>query len=414
MRILVLSRAFPLPLNSGEKIRTYYVLRELSKRHKVTLITLFHRRSELDYLGDLKQICQEVYPFKLKFLKKISAAKVIFSKYPWEVIAYYNKEAKSQIKELLHSQDFDLIWVNFLSMTTYLDHNSISQTTIILDQHNADQLVWGKYALESDNIAMRLFAKLNLKRITSFQREVANLLNVVVSVSEEDASFMRNQLPADIAVWTVPNGVDINYFQPSNANNEAGNIILFCGSMDTVMNVDAVLQFAKKVFPLVREKVPDSEFWVVGRNPAKQVHHLARQGFIKVTGTVEDVRPYYDKAKVFVAPFKFGGGTKLKILEAMAMKVPVVSTSLGSQGIDVTDGEQLFIRDNIEEFAEAVIKLLEDEKERNKLINNGRRLVEERYSWSSIVETLEPKLLQLVNERGLSKGRDFPICPRMA
>lgn len=407
MRILVLSRNFPMPLNSGDKIRTYHILRELSKAHKLTLVSIVQENVELEYLGELNQICHEIYPFKLKLSKKISAAKVMFSNYPWEVIAFYKKEVKAKIRELLTSDHFDIVWVNFLSMAVYLDHDLASRSIIILDQHNADQLIWRKYALESDNIAMRRFAGLNLKRIASFQRQLANLLNVVISVSEEDASFMRKQLPADIAVWTVPNGVDINYFQRSNANNEAGNIILFCGSMDTHMNVDAVLQFAKKVLPLVREKVPDSEFWVVGRNPIKQIRNLAKQSFIKVTGTVEDVRAYYDKAKIFAAPLRFGGGTKLKILEAMAMKVPVVSSSVGTQGIDVTDGEQVVIRDNIEEFADAVIKLLRDEKERGKFINSGRRLVEDKYSWSGIVETLEPKLLQLMNERGLSKGRDL-------
>ena len=402
MRILVLSRAFPMPLNSGEKIRTYYVLRELSKRHEVTLITLFHQRSELDYLEGLKQICQEVYPFKLKLLKKISAAKVIFSKYPWEVIAFYKKEVKAKIRQLLSSHDFDIVWVNFLSMAVYLDHDLASRSIIILDQHNADQLVWRKYALESDNIAMRLFAGLNLKRVTSFQRKVANVVSVVVSVSEEDATFTRNQLPADIAVWTVPNGIDIEYFQPSSGDHKDKSVIMFCGSMDTVMNVDAVLQFAREVFPLVREKVPDSEFWIVGRNPPKQVHHLSRRGFIKVTATVEDVRPYYDKAKVFVAPFKFGGGTKLKILEAMAMKVPIVSTSVGCQGIDVMNNAHLVVEDDMERFAKTVTDLLMDERRRAELAKEARKLVEEKYSWISIMKNLESKLMKLVNQRGLT------------
>ncbi|MBT9148490.1 MAG: GDP-mannose-dependent monoacylated alpha-(1-6)-phosphatidylinositol monomannoside mannosyltransferase [Syntrophomonadaceae bacterium] len=297
-------------------------------------------------------------------------------------------------------------------MAVYLDHDLTSRSIIILDQHNADELVWRKYAQESDNIAMRLFATLNLKRLRKFQREVANLLNVVVSVSEEDASFMRNQLPADIAVWTVPNGVDINYFQPLNPNDKKANVLMLCASMETIMNIDAALRFAKEVLPLVKKKMPASEFWIVGKDPVKPIRNLAKRDDIKVTGTVEDVRPYYEKAKVFVAPFRFGGGTKLKILEAMAMEVPVVSTSHGCQGINAIDGMHLLIRDNIEEFAEAVIKLLEDEKERNKLINNGRRLVEERYSWSSIVETLEPKLMKLVNERGLSKGERFSHLPQ--
>ena len=397
----MLSRIFPMPLDSGDKIRVYHVLRELSKRHEIDLLVLVRQDVELEYLGELKQICREVYPFKLKFSKKISAAKSTFSKYPWDAVAFYNKELKHKVNDLLSSEDFDIIWIHFLSMAINIDFNLVREGVVILDQHNADELFWRKIFQDSNNFGIRLFARQNLNKLRKFQMEIIDSFNAILCVSDEDAKFMKEQVPAHIKILTVPNGVDLDYFQPSNANNKERNITMFCGSMDTLMNVEAVLQFANEIFPLVREKIPDSEFWVVGRNPVKQVRDLVKQEHIKVTGSVEDIRPYYDKAKVFVAPFKLGGGTKLKILEAMAMKVPIVSTSVGCQGIDVINGVHLIIEDDMKRFAEAIRSLLLDEDRRNKVAINGRKLVEEKYSWEGIMENIEPKLTQLVREKEL-------------
>ena len=399
MRILVLCRDFPLPLTSGEKIRCYHILKELARYHEISLISLVHRDSELQHVEELKVICKNVYPFRFKFSKKLSAFRMMFSARPWEVLAYYDKEIKFKIGDIIKSQHFDVIWVNFLSMANYLDSDMMLKSIFVLDQHDADELVWQNYVRASKNVFMQIFAGLNLQKVKIFQKKIFNYFSAISCVSVSDADFMKDHVPANIQTWVVPNGVDLDYFKPNNDERQKTNIILLCAAMDVFMNVDAALRFAREIFPIIKEQIPDSEFWIVGRDPTKRVRSLAKEGSIKVTGSVEDVRPYYRQARVVAAPYKFGGGTKLKILEAMAMNLPVVSTTIGCQGMDVGGLESVVVRDDMKEFAQAVIDILKAESthERN-FGNDSRRYVEEKYGWNNIVKNLDLNLLKLLKQ----------------
>ena len=255
---------------------------------------------------------------------------------------------------------------------------------VVHDQHNADERFWETYARKGWPW-VRLFAKINLWQLRKFQASALKQVDVIMSVSKEDADFTRTRLPNPTTqVWVVPNGVDTECPRPEDTT-ERKNRIIFCGSMDVLMNIDAVEWFARQIFPKVREAVPDAEFWIVGRNPVPKVRALASLPGVRVTGQVEDVRPYYAKAKVAVAPFRYGGGTKLKVLEAMVLGVPVVATPVGCQGIEATPGKHLFKEDSKESFTERVITLLQDENLRKRMATEARRLVEERYSWHAIM-----------------------------
>jgi glycosyltransferase involved in cell wall biosynthesis len=210
---------------------------------------------------------------------------------------------------------------------------------------------------------------------------------------------MRERVPNYCHVWIAPHGVDIEYFQPTSAWENKSNIIIFCGSMNVTMNVDAALRSAQKIFPIVRNAVPDAEFWIVGRNPDRRVLKIAGLEGITVTGTVEDVKPYYEKAKVAVAPFRYGGGIKVKILEAMAMGVPVVSTDVSCFGLEVTPGKHILTANDDEAFAKQVVLLLKDSSLWKKLSDEGRLLVKQKYVWRSIVEEVVAHLENLVAEK---------------
>lgn len=175
--------------------------------------------------------------------------------------------------------------------------------------------------------------------------------------------------------------------------------------MDITMNMDAVARFAKDIFPFVRRSVPDAEFWIVGRNPGTTVRRLESVAGIRVTGSVSDVRPYYEKARVAIAPFRYGGGTKLKVLEAMAVGVPVVATKVGSQGIEAVPGQHLFIEDKSEEFAQRVIDLLRNSDLWRTMSVAARRLVEPKYSWTSIMSDAGRRLEMLVEDELKEGGR---------
>jgi len=387
MRILMLSPTLPWPLNMGSKIRVYHVLRELAQAgHEVTLLALADEPYTTEDLVDLGAHCQELRVISVKNRPRLKAAlKSLISCKSYGVAKFESREFKQIVAQALQ-KDYNILWVHFMEILVYVAQSHIREKRplVVLDQHNADERFWEKYASEGWPW-IRLFAKINLWRLRKVQASLLKRVDVILSVSKEDADFTRTQLanPAT-QVWVVPNGVDTESFRPLNTT-ERKNRIIFCGTMDVLMNIDAVEWFARRMFPKVRKAVPDAEFWIVGRNPAPKVKVLASLPGVRVTGQVEDVRPYYAKTKVAVAPFRYGGGTKLKVLEAMALGVPVVATSVGCQGIDVTPEKHLFKEDNEEAFTQRVVSLLKNENLRRRMAVKARRLVEERYSWNAIM-----------------------------
>jgi len=226
--------------------------------------------------------------------------------------------------------------------------------------------------------------------------------DAILCVASEDLQKTAEYVDSRTSLWLVPNGVDIDYFRPVSQPDpqERTLTLVFGASMDVAMNQDAVHWFAASILPRIKQQVPDVQFWIVGRDPPATVRSLAEREGITVTGTVPDVRDYYRQAAVFVVPLRAGGGTKLKTLEAMAMGLPIVSTTVGAQGLDVESGRHLYIADNPKVFAAYVIELLED---RNKAVQMGgeaRRLVEQQYSWTSIVGEVDRKLTDLLHKRG--------------
>ena len=398
----MLSPTLPWPLNMGSRIRIYHVLRELARiGHEVTLFTLAHEPYDSDDLEPLKTYCRELLVIPIKNRPRLHAAiKSIISRKPYRVAKFESQKFRQAVAQAFQ-EDYDILWAHFMETLAYVlqSHARGKRPIVVLDQHNADERFWETYAREGSPW-IRLFAKINLWQLRGIQASLLKLVDVILSASKEEADFARTRLlNSTTQVWVVPNGVDIESFR-SLDTTECKNRIIFCGSMDVFMNIDAVNWFACRVFPRVREAVSGAEFWIVGRNPAPKVKALASLPGVRVTGQVEDVRPYYAKAKVAVAPFRYGGGTKLKVLEAMALGVPVVATSVGCQGIDVTPGKHLFKEGNEEAFAQRVVSLLQDECLRRQMAKEARRLVEERYSWHAIVSDAIKRLEWMVKEQG--------------
>jgi glycosyltransferase involved in cell wall biosynthesis len=194
----------------------------------------------------------------------------------------------------------------------------------------------------------------------------------------------------------IPTGVDLEYFRPEPGNEQPYTLV-FTGAMDWLANQDAICYFVDEILPLVREQVPETDLWVVGRNPSERVRSLAeKKNGITVTGEVEDVRPYVRDAAVYIVPLRVGGGTRLKIFEAMAMGKAVVSTSIGAEGLPVRDGENILLADERQDFAQKIVNLLRDPATRNRLGQAGRRLVESEYSWRAVAGRFDSMLQRVV------------------
>ena len=221
----------------------------------------------------------------------------------------------------------------------------------------------------------------------------------VITMSKVDARLLRSRLPRHPCITDVPNGADTDYYRFSPRLAE-GNDLLFVGNFDHSPNVDGVRFFLREVFPLVKASVPEARLFIVGPGPYHSLEEVASNPSVIPTGFVEDTRAYMERCTVFVAPILAGGGTRVKILEAMSAGIPVVSTTLGAEGLDVTPGTHLLIGDTARAFAEAVIRLLHNPDMRQRLRSNARSLVETHYSWTVIGERLEMVYRELLAKRG--------------
>lgn len=397
----MISPSFPWPLNTGAKIRIYQSLRNLARLgHKITFLTMAQEAYSPKVHKELDSMCEKFLIVSSPQRSKVSAAlRAIIHNESYRIAKFKNPVFTQKIAHEVFNK-YDVLWVNFLETLAYLPARVYEgkKPILVLDQHNADELFWMTYT-QQGTFWVRLFARHNLARLRRFQSKVIRQVNIVLSVSKEDADYTRATLPdSSIEVWVAPNGVDTEKIYPAE-NQERRNKIIFCGSMDVMMNIDAVEWFTHNVFKKVREEVLDAEFWIVGRNPGPGVQKLSSLPGVYVTGSVPDVRPFYAKAKVAVAPLRLGGGTKLKVLEAMALGVPVVATPIGSQGIKAVPGKHLFVEESIENFAQKVVSLLQNEEIAKKIAKEARRLVEEHYSWSGVWGQIASRLEQYKEAR---------------
>jgi len=395
MKILMLSPTFPIPPHTGGKVRVLQSLTYLSRRHEVSLVCMFDGGEDTPSLtSKLQEYCNEVYLFGNSYSGPRIAFSWMVSSLPYKVIRFWSREAHSFVEHMLKSKDFDLVWCHFISTSVYCKRDS--GIPVLLDTHNDDVLDWLTLARNSRSLLKRIIGYVEAWKIARFRRERAPIFDIVLAVSPEEAQRVQEWAHKGTKIWLVPNGVDVDHYRFHAQQKKDRDIVLFCGSMDVTRNVEAVLFFVEEILPIVAKELSDVEFRVVGRNPAWPIVKLQTAEGISVTGTVDDVRPHYIQAKVAVAPFKLGGGTKLKVLEAMAMGVPVVATSVGAQGLDVKDGIHLFIEDEPWSFAQRVLMLLRDESERQRIAWNARALVERRYSWESLFKNLDYRLTEYI------------------
>ena len=397
MKILILSPTQPIPTTNGARLRIFNFIKNLSKKNSITLISLNHKDGSYvkNLEIELSKYCQKVYGVKHFKPKSLALFHWFLSNKPYRHVKCYNALFKKTLKSELITNRYDVVLCNFLDMAQYLVNikKYCKSTLFVIDQHNADELWYEKFA-RMESPLLKVFGRENIKRLRRRQRTDYKVFDLCLSVSEEDAEFTKRSLGNSMKVVVSPNGVDLDYFFPC-AEHKSGNVVLFCGSMDSTMNQDAVHYFYNKVFPKVKIQIPNAQFIIVGRKPPLKIKNLHNNKDIIVTGTVDDVRPFYEKASVVVAPFRLGGGTKLKIPEAMAMKVPIVSTPIGCQGIDVQNGKHIWIADNDSEFAERVIETLTRTSDR--MIDEAYRLVFELYSWENIVNDVEKVIRKMID-----------------
>jgi glycosyltransferase involved in cell wall biosynthesis len=331
------------------------------------------------------------YPFPYKIPDKRSAGfwmeltQGLVRKTPVAVARFHPPGMRAFLDELIRRERFDRAVVDHLAPTSYFP--VLDQAVFF--QHNVETVIWRRRALHSSNAVSRWYNGVQARRMYEYERRVSRAAGRIVAVSETDAEEMRKLFDVQ-QISVIPTGVNLEYFGPPEQPPAAQTDLVFVGSMDWMPNVDGVLWFAREVLPIIRRRQRQCSVTIVGRLPPAEIVRLAETDpHIRVTGTVPDVRPYLWEAKLSIVPLRIGGGTRLKIYESMAARAPVVSTTIGAEGLSVHPPEDIRIGDSAEEFAECCLEMLEDGGVRGRMADAAWEMVAANYSWGQVARCFD-------------------------
>lgn len=384
MRILWLKTELLHPVDKGGKIRTYQMLKHINRLHDVTYLTLAGHHEAPDALASASEYCSRLIPVGWSEPRKFSArfyADLAFnlgSPLPYAIQKYRSIAMKRAFLRECFDRDYDLVVCDFLTPAINYIHSPARPA--VLFQHNVESGIWRRHYETQTNPVKKAFFYSQWQKMFRYERDTCRAFNAVIAVSRADRDQMRDEFGVN-EVYDVPTGVDTKYFRPLGNRPEPCNLV-FTGSMDWIPNEDAIIYFAEKILPQISRRLPLVTLTVVGRNPSRRLKAIAESNKqIKITGRVDDVRPYIESASAYVVPLRVGGGTRLKIYEAMAMGKPVISTTIGAEGLPVADGKDLLIADEPEAFAGAVVRLLSDARLAGRIGRQARATVCTNHGW---------------------------------
>ena len=384
MKILWAKAGGLLPPDMGGKIRSYNILKQLARRHEITLFTFYPEHPDDQHLrgnGFFANIVPVPLPLpsRRSLGEYLRSARMMASGRPVTIDKFLYPEVRRRYAGLLASATFDAVVCDFLVPGSLMHWKTPPPT--ILFTHNVEAQVWERHYKITTNPFMKTACWLESRALAGVERRCVELADHVVAVSENDRAFFLQYVDAG-RVSVIPTGVDAEYFRPS-PDPEQPDTMAFTGTMDWMPNEDGVAYFVDKILPLIRHEIPDAAFFAVGRRPPRRIQALA-SGSVVVTGAVEDIRPYLGKAALCVVPLRSGSGTRIKIFEAMAMGKAVVSTPLGAEGLPVQHGENIILAEDPADFARQVVALLRDPQRRAQMGQAARQLVEQNYGWPAV------------------------------
>jgi glycosyltransferase involved in cell wall biosynthesis len=413
VRILWVKAGKLLPVDTGGKIRSYNLLTHLAQRNETTLLSYYDGPPDKDYEEQIERELPGAITVNTgrrdSFVRQ---AVDYFRHLPGDVPYAVAKFTSTDVQRLVSASDrerrFDVTLCDFLSASK--NFPASLNTPAVLFQHNVESALWQRQAQHEPNFAKRLVFKIEAAKMTRYERLMVKRFDHIIAVSEHDRVLMSSMTdPSRISV--VATGVDLKeYAELADPQNDQTNgRVLFLGSMDWEANIDGVDYFCRGIWPQVKSHIPEAKFWIVGRNPHARVKKWASES-IEVTGRVDSVRPYLQQADVFVVPLRIGGGTRLKIYEAMAAGKAVVATTIGAEGLDVDHNKNILIADTEEAFATAVINLLRDHAKRRQLGAEAARLAA-KYDWAIIAKRFEIILSDVVEFRAKNSRSAQQLAP---
>jgi len=391
MRIAFITARIPFPPNAGGRIRTFHLLKEISRIQSVTLLTAVEEQEDEGALAALQQSIPQmrvravkVPPRNRPLRRLVRALRSPIDPLPYTWAGYRHRRFLAHVRLSLHQGEFEII---------HCDHIQVAHTLLglrtpprVLNAQNVESLLIRRVAKQESRGWRKALIAWQAKKTLRAELQTFPSFDRCVAVSEIDRAIIELIAPGR-PVSIVPNGVDADWFKPSCEPSNPYMMVV-TGAMDWFPNIDGITFFVREVLPRIRQRVPLAELWVVGRNPSESLMGRLGGNGVRFTGTVDDVHPYLAWARLVVVPLRIGGGTRLKILEAWAMGKAVVSTSIGAEGLPAVDGVNIVLANTPEAMAEHAVAMLEDQKAGERLGVEGRRTVENHFAWERVADAL--------------------------
>ncbi|HLW88046.1 MAG TPA: glycosyltransferase [Terriglobales bacterium] len=405
MKILWVKAGGLVPPDTGGKIRSYHILRELACDHSITFFSFYGAHTN-DSHSQLQELFESVITVPLDLPEPKSFRELrdyisrLFTRKPYNISKYCHLNVRHELRQLLERESFDAIVCDFVIAAGVIPWEG--PTPKVLFTHNVESVIWQRHYQVAGNPLWKALSWREWRTMQAAEREYLQKADRILTVSEDDRRYFARFIDAT-KLSVIPTGVDTDFFSPVQ-KTETPNNLVFTGSMDWLPNEDGAIYFIKEILPLIRREVPESSLTIVGRNPSRKLRDLAAAtANVHLTGWVEDIRPYLSQASVCVVPLRIGGGTRLKIFEAMSMGRAIVSTTIGAEGLPVRPDEHLVIADAPAQFAKRTLELLRDPERRRSMGVTARQLVVKNYGWGIAAKQFADILAEVVAESGRSR-----------
>jgi len=396
VRIAVFTPYLPYPPDTGGKTRSYHLLRALTRRFEVDLYSVYYGDPPPQTaIETLRERCREVVLLHLvKSWRTRDRIGRLLAPLPRAAQHFHTDQSLRRARTCLRETGYDLLVADEMCMTPYAE--LAPQLPKVVIRHKVDHTHYREVAQARRWGLEKLLDYIESHKLHRYSRVKMPIYQAFLACSEQDAALIHEDAPTVPGV-VIPNGVDLSTFAPSTSRHSAPPTLLYVGSMYYYPNIDAVQYFFESIYGEIKGSEPDVEIYIVGHNPPPEIQRFGTLEGVVVTGSVPDVRPYYQESDVFVVPLRLGGGTRLKIVEAMAMGTPVVSTTIGAEGLDIAPGENILIADEAGAFAEQVLRLLSDRDLYERVVEGGRA-VARRYDWRTLTKSFTDLVESLVAE----------------
>jgi sugar transferase (PEP-CTERM/EpsH1 system associated) len=401
MNILFICHRIPFPPNRGGKIRPFNMIRHLAQSHSVVVATLAHSTQELaEGLAGLEdygtELIAEVVPKSIRWRQCCTA---LLTRTPSSTAYFWSSRLQQRIQQSAGRTAFDVVWVHCAFVARYAF--SLHGRFWVLDYGDLDSGKWLDYSRHR-KFPLGAGYALEARKLRAYETKLATCFDHCTVTSQGELEEFHS-LCVPVSCTVIPNGVDLDYFQQFPEAKRSSPVIVFLGRMDYYPNVDGILNFAGEIFPLIQKQVPGVQLRIIGSNPVRQVRALEKSPSITVTGHVPDVRPHLADAAVSVVPLRLGRGTQNKMLEAMAMAVPVVASPAAAKGVQAVAERDFLLGRTPQEFASQTVRLLQDPAFQRSLASAGRRQIETAHSWA-----VSMKIVDQIIAQGYEQFRQRP------